>query len=183
MSRIKEESRLSFGRLAAVTHYSSSSWERFLNGKQLPSRVAVEELATVGGEEPERLIALLEEAVAQASESAPTTVDEAAQAPADIPAARPPAAPLREAARRLAPVGYMTVGALLGSLLTALLITTDQSAATAGGAVPTRSLPTEWRRVRRACRARSDLPRGTRYGGRGRGSGSWGGGWERVWWG
>lgn len=61
----------------------------------------------------------------------------------DIPVARPPAAPLREAARRLAPVGYMTVGALLGSLLTALLITTDQGAATAGGAVPTAQTPAQ----------------------------------------
>ncbi|MFF8805836.1 DUF2690 domain-containing protein [Streptomyces omiyaensis] len=64
MREIKERHRLSYGRLAAMTHYSRSSWERFLNGKQLPTRVAVEELAAVGGEGPERLIALWEETVA-----------------------------------------------------------------------------------------------------------------------
>ncbi|WP_143664588.1 helix-turn-helix transcriptional regulator, partial [Streptomyces sp. NRRL B-24572] len=43
MRAVKERSGLSYGRLAAKTHYSRSSWERFLNGKQLPSRVAVEQ--------------------------------------------------------------------------------------------------------------------------------------------
>lgn len=136
LRRIKDESRLSFGRLAAATNYSSSSWERFLNGKQLPSRVAVEELAVVGGEDPERLIALWEEAVGQPSEAAPGTVDSAddqpeppADIPADIPAARPRAVRVRRAARRMAAVGYLTAGVLLGSLLTALLITGGQSGA------------------------------------------------------
>ncbi|MEU4083424.1 helix-turn-helix domain-containing protein [Streptomyces aureus] len=47
LRRLKERSGLSFGRLADRTHYSRSSWERFLNGKQLPTAVALEEFATV----------------------------------------------------------------------------------------------------------------------------------------
>lgn len=61
MRAVKERSGLSYGRLAGKTHYSRSSWERFLNGKQLPSRVAVEEFAAAVGEDEEPLIALLDE--------------------------------------------------------------------------------------------------------------------------
>ncbi|MGW1118417.1 helix-turn-helix domain-containing protein, partial [Streptomyces tanashiensis] len=43
MRRIKCATELSYGKLAQRTHYSRSSWERFLNQKQLPTRVAVEE--------------------------------------------------------------------------------------------------------------------------------------------
>ncbi|GAA3370658.1 hypothetical protein GCM10020367_18150 [Streptomyces sannanensis] len=59
MRRIKEASGLSFGRLANRTHYSRSSWERFLNGKQLPTRVAVEQFADAAGEDPAPLLELL----------------------------------------------------------------------------------------------------------------------------
>ncbi|MFJ7158174.1 helix-turn-helix domain-containing protein [Streptomyces sp. NPDC101118] len=59
MRRIKEAARLSYNRLADKTHYSRSSWERFLNGKQVPTRVAVEEFATAAGADPLPLLALL----------------------------------------------------------------------------------------------------------------------------
>ncbi|MEU8763621.1 DUF2690 domain-containing protein [Streptomyces sp. NPDC048659] len=62
MRRIKEEFGLSYGRLAEKTHYSRSSWERFLNGKQWPSRAAIQQLADVVGEDPKPLIALWERA-------------------------------------------------------------------------------------------------------------------------
>ncbi|MER6095020.1 helix-turn-helix domain-containing protein [Streptomyces sp. NPDC001728] len=64
MRAMKERSGLSYGRLADRTHYSRSSWERFLNGKQVPSRVAVEQLAAAAGEEKEPLLALLDEVLA-----------------------------------------------------------------------------------------------------------------------
>ncbi|MGW1932990.1 helix-turn-helix domain-containing protein [Streptomyces sp. NPDC001919] len=62
MRRIKEEFGLSYGRLAEKTHYSRSSWERFLNGKQWPSRAAIQQLADVVGQDPAPLIALWEHA-------------------------------------------------------------------------------------------------------------------------
>ncbi|MEU2874334.1 DUF2690 domain-containing protein [Streptomyces olivoreticuli] len=63
MRRLKGESQLSYGRLADRTHYSRSSWERFLNGKQLPTRVAVEQFAAAAGkEDPRALLALLDAA-------------------------------------------------------------------------------------------------------------------------
>lgn len=46
--------------LAKETAYSKSSWERYLNGKQLPARQAVEALCARAQEPPERLLALWE---------------------------------------------------------------------------------------------------------------------------
>jgi hypothetical protein len=63
MRRIKDASALSYNGLASKTHYSRSSWERFLNGKQIPTRVAVEQFAAAAGEDPARLLTLLEAAV------------------------------------------------------------------------------------------------------------------------
>ncbi|MGX2993203.1 DUF2690 domain-containing protein [Streptomyces sp. JNUCC 64] len=62
LRRIKDASRLSYNRLAERTHYSRSSWERFLNAKQLPTRVAVEQFAAAAGEDPEPLLVLLDRA-------------------------------------------------------------------------------------------------------------------------
>ncbi|WP_329286250.1 helix-turn-helix domain-containing protein [Streptomyces sp. NBC_00691] len=62
MRQIKEEFGLSYGRLAEKTHYSRSSWERFLNGKQWPSRAAIQQLADVVGQDPTPLVALWEHA-------------------------------------------------------------------------------------------------------------------------
>ncbi|MFF4541302.1 helix-turn-helix domain-containing protein [Streptomyces aureus] len=69
LRRLKEKSGLSFGRLADRTHYSRSSWERFLNGKQLPTAVALEEFATVMDADAEFLRGLL--MAAQEPEDAP----------------------------------------------------------------------------------------------------------------
>ncbi|WP_338898054.1 helix-turn-helix transcriptional regulator [Streptomyces sp. TG1A-60] len=49
MRRLKESSGLSFAKLAARTHYSRSSWERFLNGKKPVPREAVEQFASAVG--------------------------------------------------------------------------------------------------------------------------------------
>ena len=59
LRRIKQASGFSYGQLADKTHYSRSSWERFLNGKQLPSKVAVEQFAAATGADPHPLLALL----------------------------------------------------------------------------------------------------------------------------
>ena len=54
----KEDTGLSFAALAARTSYSKSSWERYLNGKTLPPRDAVEALANLSGADPARALAL-----------------------------------------------------------------------------------------------------------------------------
>lgn len=58
MRGLKDRSGLSLASLATKTSYSRSSWERYLNGKKLPPREAVEELARVCGADSVRLVAL-----------------------------------------------------------------------------------------------------------------------------
>ncbi|MEU5718087.1 peptidoglycan-binding protein [Streptomyces sp. NPDC020403] len=58
LRRMKDRSGLSLTSLAARTEYSRSSWERWLNGKALPPRRAVEELARITETEPTRLLVL-----------------------------------------------------------------------------------------------------------------------------
>ncbi|MET9149478.1 DUF2690 domain-containing protein [Streptomyces sp. NPDC004042] len=42
---LKQRSGLSYARIGTLTHYSKSSWERWINGKQFPPRGAVESFA------------------------------------------------------------------------------------------------------------------------------------------
>ncbi|NEB38929.1 XRE family transcriptional regulator [Streptomyces sp. SID14515] len=60
LRRAKDATGLSLSALAKATPYSKSSWERFLNGAQLPPRSAVEALAARSGRGDERLLALWE---------------------------------------------------------------------------------------------------------------------------
>ncbi|MBB1256879.1 helix-turn-helix domain-containing protein, partial [Streptomyces sp. OF3] len=60
MRRAKDVADLSLSALADATAYSRSSWERCLNGAQLPPRQAVEALATRTGTDRARLLALWE---------------------------------------------------------------------------------------------------------------------------
>ncbi|WP_149551739.1 peptidoglycan-binding protein [Streptomyces marokkonensis] len=64
LRRAKDHSGLSMRQLAAKTGYSASSWERYLGGRSLPPREAVEALASVTGEDPVRLLALRDVAAA-----------------------------------------------------------------------------------------------------------------------
>ncbi|MFB6985262.1 peptidoglycan-binding protein [Streptomyces sp. NPDC056178] len=57
---LKDHSGLSLSSLQSKTGYSRASWERYLNGKVMPPRQAVEELARVGGVDPARLLVLHE---------------------------------------------------------------------------------------------------------------------------
>ncbi|MGQ4486400.1 helix-turn-helix domain-containing protein [Streptomyces sp. SAS_281] len=128
MRRIKEGAQLSFGGLAGRTHYSRSSWERFLNGKQLPTPVAVEQLAAVAGTPPEPLLDLLARAGAPVEDPAPVTGGRD-RPPATRTAAGDPAAEARTPGerpavswrRRCAVIGYIAAGALMGSVATGLL--------------------------------------------------------------
>lgn len=60
LRRLKDHSGLSMRQLAARTGYSPKSWERYLGGRSLPPREAVEALARIGGEDATRLLALHE---------------------------------------------------------------------------------------------------------------------------
>ncbi|MFI6275412.1 peptidoglycan-binding protein [Streptomyces sp. NPDC050988] len=60
LRRLKDHSGLSLRQLAAKSGYSASSWERYLGGRSLPPREAVEAMARIGGDDPTRLLALHE---------------------------------------------------------------------------------------------------------------------------
>ncbi|MFF4474468.1 peptidoglycan-binding protein [Streptomyces sp. NPDC001599] len=60
LRRVKDHGGLSMRQLAAKTGYSAKSWERYLGGRSLPPREAVEAMARIAGEEPTRLLALHE---------------------------------------------------------------------------------------------------------------------------
>ncbi|MEU5431968.1 DUF2690 domain-containing protein [Streptomyces sp. NPDC020719] len=92
LRRIKQEAGFSYGQLADRTHYSRSSWERFLNGKQLPSKVAVEQFAAATDADPQPLLALL----VQVGQS-PTEEPAAAEVYAPRPGTSDPVAETSEA--------------------------------------------------------------------------------------
>ncbi|MGW0945016.1 DUF2690 domain-containing protein [Streptomyces sp. NPDC002623] len=60
LKELKDRTGLSLARLAAETTFSKSSWERYLNGRSLPPRQAVQELCRLAGEPDGRCLALWE---------------------------------------------------------------------------------------------------------------------------
>ncbi|MFD9396374.1 peptidoglycan-binding protein [Streptomyces sp. NPDC060000] len=64
LRRLTDQGELSMRLLAARTGYSQKSWERYLGGRSLPPREAVEALARTSGVDPVRLLALHEVATA-----------------------------------------------------------------------------------------------------------------------
>lgn len=125
MRRIKADANLSYGRLAERTNYSRSSWERFLNGKQLPTEVAVEQLAAVAGEDPAALRELRERAT---DESGPAPAQDG---PEPVNRQR---SPVRWRHRLLA-LGCLALGAAAGSVATLVFADGD------GGSAPTAAAP------------------------------------------
>jgi transcriptional regulator with XRE-family HTH domain len=67
---IKDTSGLSLQALGEATHYSRTSWERWLNGKRLPTRAAIDALIAALGIDGASLLALWKQAVT--SPHAPT---------------------------------------------------------------------------------------------------------------
>ncbi|WP_371669867.1 peptidoglycan-binding protein [Streptomyces sp. NBC_00289] len=96
LRRLKDHSGLSMRQLASKTAYSPKSWERYLSGRSLPPRDAVEAMARIGGDDPTRLLALHEVAAeawraGRAGTSAPEpAVTEPAEAESSVPAASAP---------------------------------------------------------------------------------------------
>ncbi|WP_217210710.1 peptidoglycan-binding protein [Streptomyces sp. AC550_RSS872] len=75
LRRLKDHSELSTRRLAAKTGYSAKSWQRYLNGRSLPPREAVEAMARVGGDDPARLLVMHEIAAQRWAEGRAVTTD------------------------------------------------------------------------------------------------------------
>ncbi|GAP53048.1 DUF2690 domain-containing protein [Streptomyces azureus] len=74
LTELKAGAGLSLAALAAKTTFSKSSWERYLNGKTLPPRQAVQELCRLAGEPEGRCLALWELAESEWSgRAAPAT--------------------------------------------------------------------------------------------------------------
>lgn len=114
LRRLKDHSGLSLKSLQAKTPFSSSSWERYLNGKVLPPQAAVEDLARMTGADVTSLLAL--------RDSAETTWTAAAVPSAESGSAaqkRDPEPEIRVAALSV------VAGALLLSAITSVLLITD----------------------------------------------------------
>ncbi|WP_341483566.1 helix-turn-helix transcriptional regulator [Streptomyces endophytica] len=141
LRRLKDHSGLSLASLAAKTAYSKSSWERYLNGKKLPPREAVEALARICDADATRLLALHEVAAqawgaeraappgaAAPEEDGPATPTPIAEDELAIPAPvtgagpAPVAAPGRPWLRRgrLALLGGLVVLAVAAAVLVAV---------------------------------------------------------------
>ncbi|MEU6369464.1 peptidoglycan-binding protein [Streptomyces sp. NPDC046931] len=60
LRELKDQMGVSTATLAAKSAYSRSSWERYLNGRTLPPRQAVEAMSRMSGTDPAQLLALWE---------------------------------------------------------------------------------------------------------------------------
>ncbi|MFI2431326.1 peptidoglycan-binding protein [Streptomyces sp. NPDC018693] len=92
LRRLKDRSELSTRQLAAKTGYSAKSWQRYLNGMSLPPREAVEAMARVCGDDPDRLLVLHEIAAERWAEASAvdTDIPERDNGPAHPPTQQPP---------------------------------------------------------------------------------------------
>ncbi|MGA5384724.1 peptidoglycan-binding protein [Streptomyces pseudogriseolus] len=117
LRRLKDHSGLSMRQLAAKTGYSTSSWERYLGGRSLPPKEAVEASAAVAGENPTRLLALWE--VASAAWTGPPADADAADT---TPAGATPGPPARRRRPARGPVFAWLVAFVLVAASAAVLV-------------------------------------------------------------
>jgi transcriptional regulator with XRE-family HTH domain len=90
---LRRRSGMTLATLAGRTSYSKSSWERYLNGKALPPRQAVQEFARAVSVKPDRLLVLLD---VTEREQEGKTPENAEPEPPEPRAAPPGAAPSAE---------------------------------------------------------------------------------------
>ncbi|USQ82796.1 peptidoglycan-binding protein [Streptomyces phaeoluteigriseus] len=119
LRRLKDHSGLSLRQLAARTGYSAKSWERYLSGRTLPPREAVEALARAGDEDPTRLLAL-HEVAAEAWNNRPHPETPPPQLPYEILPAGPSPSLSRSLRIALAAGAVTLVLALTSTVLLAL---------------------------------------------------------------
>ncbi|WP_221349464.1 helix-turn-helix domain-containing protein [Streptomyces beigongshangae] len=151
LRELRSATGLSLAALAAKTPYSKSSWERYLNGKALPPRQAVEELCRLAGERQDRPLVLWELAEAvwsgRTGEGAGAASGGAVRDPAAVPDVPPAPGPLDLPVRHhrpVRPVRHVT-GVLAGCAAVAagvLVVTWGFSSGDSdakGGGAPSRS--------------------------------------------
>lgn len=122
LRELKERTGLSLAGLAERTTYSKSSWDRYLNGKALPPRQAVQELCALAREPEGRCLALWEIAESEWSRRAADGPSTATPPPATSPSP-PPVEDTRTGRRRttimaaLASVCAVTAGIVTVAVL------------------------------------------------------------------
>ncbi|KAA6214441.1 XRE family transcriptional regulator [Streptomyces albofaciens JCM 4342] len=147
LRELRGRTGLSLAALATKTAYSKSSWERYLNGKSLPPREAVEALCRLAGERGGRVAALWELADAAWSgrgrsaeraseadvrESAPPPPEgggDGARRPEDVPGSAP-----SSGVRRVTPVVGVAAVLAVTVVLAAVLVVVGEWRAGTGGA-------------------------------------------------
>ncbi|MFI0538473.1 helix-turn-helix domain-containing protein [Streptomyces sp. WSLK1-3] len=105
LRQLRQRTGLSLAQLADATTYSKSSWERYLNGKSLPPRSAINELCRLADEPAGHALALLDIARTQGTQGsgpapvaevrqrrAPGTDTQAAGSDTAVPGTHPPTA-------------------------------------------------------------------------------------------
>ncbi|MET9611598.1 helix-turn-helix domain-containing protein [Kitasatospora indigofera] len=80
LREIKDANNWSLAETARRTHFSKASWERWLNGKRLITRQALDSLLKASGANSTELTALYERALAEESSAAPTEPSPGAEA-------------------------------------------------------------------------------------------------------
>ncbi|MGN9761674.1 peptidoglycan-binding protein [Streptomyces sp. SD31] len=120
LRRLKDHSGLSLRQLAARTGYSPKSWERYLGGRSLPPREAVEALARIGGEDPTRLLAL-HEVAAEAWGNGRADAAEAEAPAAEVTTAQPQTLSAEAAALR-SPWRSLRVALVAGAMALVLAV-------------------------------------------------------------
>ncbi|MGW4735163.1 DUF2690 domain-containing protein [Streptomyces shenzhenensis] len=93
LQELRTRTGLSLAALAERTAYSKSSWERYLNGKAMPPRKAIQDLCRTTREPDGRLLALWEIAEAQWSRRAAGPSPTPSPAPTAPTGPRPPSRP------------------------------------------------------------------------------------------
>jgi hypothetical protein len=121
LRRLKDRGGLSLAGLEVKTGYSSSSWDRYLNGRTLPPEAAVAALAEAVGAEPARFLVLRDAAVCDvASETAPADSGSGSGSEGGGPEGGGPEAAGGRLPRRWALTGAVGLGA--AGLLAAVVV-------------------------------------------------------------
>jgi transcriptional regulator with XRE-family HTH domain len=201
LRELKQRTGLSLAALAQRTTYSKSSWERYLNGKTLPPRQAVEDLCRLAREPAGRCLALWEIAESECSgraATAPTATATATSPDTPSPSPSPEKTPEetgRARRRGMALAVLASVCAVVvGSVAVALFLLPHQDAPPRSS--PPTSPPTAGPRCRAAaCEGKNPMQLGCAVGlvtlaSHRTATGAWmelryhegcGAGWARMW--
>lgn len=134
---LRARTGVSLAGLAGETTFSKSSWERYLNGRTLPPRAAVEELCALADEPAARCLALWELAEAEwGGRAAPPVPEPSPEPPVAAQAPRPDH-------RRAALVATLVTACavMVAAVVLALLLLPNGGSGTTASASPTAVIP------------------------------------------